>query len=52
MSNSNDLRVLSRVGARELALEEMERITGSGRNTHASQVLTGTPSAPDENFDS
>lgn len=53
MSNSNDRRVLSRVGARELTMEEMEKITGSrDRNTHASQVPTGTPSAPDENFDS
>ena len=52
MSNSDDHRVLSRVGARELTMEEMERITGRGRNTHASQVLTGAPSAPDESFDS
>lgn len=52
MSNSSDHRVLNRVGARDLTMEEMERITGGGRNTHASHVLTGTPSAPDENFDS
>lgn len=52
MSNSNDLRVLGRVGARELTMEEREKITGSGhRNTHASQVPTGTVSSPDVDFD-
>ena len=52
MSNSNDQRVLGRVGARALTVEEMEKITGSGINTRASHVLTGKPSAPDENYDS
>lgn len=54
MPNNNDRRVLIRLGARELTLEEMERILGSGgnKNTHASLIPTGTPSSPDENFDS
>ena len=52
MSNSNDLRVLGRMGARELTIEELEKTIGSGRNTHASQVPTGTVSSPDVDFDS
>lgn len=53
MPNNKDDRVLSRLGARELTSDEMNRIIGSGdKNTRASLILTGTPSNPDENFDS
>lgn len=52
MQNSNDHRVLSRMGARELTAEEMQWIVGGGHNTRASQTPTGTPTSPDENFDS
>jgi len=54
MPNNNEFRVLSRLGARELTLEEMQRVMGSGGDkfTHASHVPTGTPTSPDENFDS
>ena len=53
MSRNQNERVLSRVGARELTAQEMEKIYGSGgNNTRASQTPTGTPSSPDENFDS
>ncbi|HEY6348244.1 MAG TPA: hypothetical protein VI636_02430 [Candidatus Angelobacter sp.] len=52
MPSNNGNRVLSRMGARELAGNEMQWITGGGHNTRASQVLTGTPGNPDENFDS
>lgn len=52
MSNSNDLRVVSRVGAGELTMEEMEKTPAAAATRMPSQVLTGTPSAPDENFDS
>ena len=53
MSNNNESRVLSRRRARELAQAELDKIIGSCcRFTHASQVPTGTPTSPDENFDS
>ena len=54
MPNNNDRRVLSSLCARELSLEEMRVVLGSGgdKNTHASLVPTGTHSSPDENFDS
>lgn len=53
MSNNNDDRVLSRLGARDLTAEETKRITGSNHiNTHASHVPTGTPVSPDVGFDS
>jgi hypothetical protein len=49
MSN-NDVRVLNRMGARELTQDESQRITG-GANTLASVVGTGTPHHFDELLD-
>lgn len=51
MSRIQETRVLNRIGARELAKDELDKIIGS-RNTRASLTPTGTPSSPDENFDS
>ena len=51
MSRIQETRVLNRIGARELAQDELDKIIGS-RNTRASLTPTGTPSSPDENFDS
>lgn len=52
MSN-NQNRVLSRMGARQLTKDEVERITGGdGPFTHASHVPTSPVSNPDVGFDS
>ena len=51
MSDSRwENRVLSRMGAREIKEDELNRISG-GRNTRASQIVTGTSSDPDTGFD-
>ena len=45
-------RILSRIGARELSQDELEKILGTGKCcTRATLIPTGTPAAPDENFD-
>jgi hypothetical protein len=53
MSSNDDSRVLSRRRARELAQEELDKIFGSESCcTRATLIMTGTPKAPDENYDS
>jgi hypothetical protein len=49
MSN-NDNRVLSRMGARHLTPEEIEKITGSAA-TLASVLGTTSPTGPDDKLD-
>ncbi len=48
--NRQENRVLSRMGAREVREDELNKIAG-GRNTRASQIVTGTSSDPDTGFD-
>lgn len=50
MSNNNDNRVLSRMGARQLSQNEAEEVAG-GKLTFASVLLTAPISNPDETFD-
>lgn len=50
MSNTGDNRVLSRKGARQLNLSEIEQITG-GKITPLTLLLTGSPSGTDESPD-
>jgi hypothetical protein len=52
MSNHNDNRVLGRMGARQLAHDELEQVSGGGTNTRASLTLTGPASNPDTGMDS
>jgi hypothetical protein len=53
MSNNSDNRVLSRIGARQLTLDELEQITGAGRPfTRASLTGTGTMLSTDSDMDS
>lgn len=47
-----DNRVLIRMGARQLTENELNKITGGGHNTRASQFPTGSTSDPDVGFDS
>ena len=51
MSNGNRKRVLSRVGAVELSLEETEKVAGSSIFTRATRIVTGTAHSPDVTFD-
>jgi len=52
MSNKNDNRVLNRMGAHELAEEEVEKIIGSGNNLNTFASNTGTgPMGGDSDFD-
>lgn len=51
MSNNNENRVLSRMGARQLTSNELEQITGAGF-TRASLTGTNTMSSPDTDMDS
>jgi hypothetical protein len=50
MSNENNNRVLSRMGARPLTRNEVEQITG-GKLTLASVLLTGPINNPDDLLD-
>lgn len=50
--NRQDNRVLIRMGARQLTENELNKITGGGHNTRASQFPTGSTSDPDVGFDS
>ena len=54
MSNNNENRVLSRMGARQLTKNELDQIVGSGGGgfTHASHIPTSPISNPDVGFDS
>ena len=50
MSNNNDNRVLSRMGARQLTQNEVEEVAG-GKLTFASVLVTGPVNNPDDSFD-
>jgi hypothetical protein len=50
MSNNNENRVLSRMGARQLTQNELEHV-GGGKLTFASTLPTGPVSNPDDTFD-
>jgi hypothetical protein len=50
MSNNNENRVLSRMGARQLTQNEVEQVAG-GKITFASELLTGPVSNPDDVLD-
>jgi hypothetical protein len=53
MSNSNDNRVLNRIGARQLTSDELEQIKGAGGPfTRASLTGTGTMLSTDSDMDS
>jgi hypothetical protein len=50
MSNNNEKRVLSRMGARQLTHNEVEQVAG-GKLTFATALITGTTNNPDGTFD-
>lgn len=50
MSNNNENRVLSRMGARELTQNEAKEVAG-GKLTFASVLVTGPVNNPDDSFD-
>ena len=53
MSNNNENRVLSRIGARQLTSDELEQVTGAGGPfTRASLTGTGTMLSSDSDMDS
>jgi len=50
MSNNHTNRVLSRMGARQLTQNEVEKVAG-GKLTFASVLVTGPVNNPDDTFD-
>jgi hypothetical protein len=50
MSNNNENRVLSRMGARQLTPNEIEQVAAA-KLTFASVLITAPVSNPDESFD-
>lgn len=50
MSNNDENRVLSRMGARQLTQNEVEQVAG-GKITVASVLITGPVNHPDESLD-
>jgi predicted lipoprotein len=50
MSNNNENRVLSRMGARQLTPKEIEQVAAA-KLTFASVLITAPVSNPDESFD-
>jgi hypothetical protein len=50
MSNNNEKRVLTRMGARQLTPNETEQVAAA-KLTFASVLLTAPVSNPDETFD-
>ena len=51
MSNNNENRVLSRMGARQLSQDEMEQVTGARISSLLSVILTRSGGHPDERLD-
>ena len=52
MSNNTDNnRVLTRIGARQLAQEELDGVSGGLIPTRLSVLVTGSSSNPDHSFD-
>jgi hypothetical protein len=52
MSNENNNRVLSRMGARQLTRNEIDEVTGALAATLLSVILTSPASNPDHRLDS
>lgn len=53
MANNNNGRVLQRMGARELALEEIQKVRGAALLTLLSVIVTHTPNGGiDDHLDS
>jgi hypothetical protein len=51
MSNENDNRVLTRMGARKLSQIELDEIYGGLIPTRLTVLATSPPSNPDQSFD-
>lgn len=51
MSTNNHGRVLSRWGAREVTVEELEKIVGGNLHTLLSVIFTSPATNPDEHLD-
>ncbi len=51
MSNENNNRVLTRMGARQLTQNEMEQVTGARISSLLSVILTNSAGHPDERLD-
>ncbi|MGB9122057.1 MAG: hypothetical protein WCE73_15660 [Candidatus Angelobacter sp.] len=51
MSNKDNNRVLTRIGARKLSQEELGGVSGGLIPTRLSTLVTGTSSNPDQSFD-
>jgi len=51
MSNADNNRVLTRMGARKLSQEEVDGVSGGLIPTRLSVLVTGSSSHPDQSFD-
>ena len=51
MSNQDNNRVLTRMGARKISQEELDGASGGLIPTRLSTLVTGTSSNPDQSFD-
>jgi hypothetical protein len=51
MSNKDNNRVLTRMGARKLSQEELDGVSGGFIPTRLSVLVTGPSSHPDQSFD-
>lgn len=51
MSNQDNNRVLTRMGARKISQEELDEVSGGLIPTRLSVLVTGTSSNPDHSFD-
>jgi len=51
MSNADNNRVLTRMGARKLSQEELDEVSGGLIPTRLSVLVTGPSSRPDQSFD-
>jgi hypothetical protein len=51
MSNDNNNRVITRIGARQLTQNEIEQVGGARLSTFASVIFTGPINNPDESLD-
>jgi hypothetical protein len=51
MSNADNNRVLTRMGARKLSQEELDGVSGGLIPTRLSTLVTGTSGNPDQSFD-
>lgn len=51
MSNQDNNRVLTRMGARKLSQDELDEISGGVIPTRLTTLVTGTSSNPDQSLD-